>query len=70
MTPMPNWELERLVYEARSRAAQAQRFAWIHAPARRARPVRGAGASRRLRNSVARALHWLAAKVEPSGSAL
>ena len=69
MIPVPNWELERLVYEERSRAAQARRFAWMQAAARRAHPLRGAAASSQLRNAVAQALYWLAAKVEPSHSA-
>jgi hypothetical protein len=65
MIPTANWELEHIVYEERSRAAQRRRRNWEYAASLPRHPLRTLpSATGQLRISLGR-LRMLAATVEP-----
>jgi hypothetical protein len=63
MIPMPDWELERLVYEERSQAAQRRRRNWVHVHARPVRVPRAVWAADQIRTTVAHVLLRAGAKL-------
>jgi hypothetical protein len=69
MLPLHYHQLARLIHEERIAAALATRPEWPDTSMPAAGPRRGSRAGRRLRRWVARALHGLAVRVEPSSSA-
>jgi hypothetical protein len=63
MIPMPDWELERLVYEERSQAAQRRQRNWVHAHARPVHTRRAVRAANQMRTALAHVLLRAGAKL-------